>query len=224
VAVLVAAPGVSSRVSVPPHERRLADSRFAGLPHFPQPWAASIWAFVQHTTKEVEMKALTTKLFERAMAGREAPEEGLKMWRDAAQAQIDEPVIDACIFARPYSYGASTLAGHTGVLGSMLLRKSREIRAGGLPEHFILAVTADKVIALKRTMKAGDPVGQPGPEVARWNRSDLKVTWRDGGYLYKVTLESPSEGEKVESSVGKSPLSESFLELLADASLKQAAA
>jgi hypothetical protein len=107
----------------------------------------------------------------------------------------------------------------------MLLRKSREIRAGGLPEHFILAVTAHEVIALERKMKMGrDQLGQPGPEVARWNRSDLKVTWRDGGYLYKVTLESLSEGEKVEISVGKSPLSESFLELLADPSLSQAAA
>jgi hypothetical protein len=102
---------------------------------------------------------------------------------------------------------------------TMLLRKSREMRAGGLPEHFILAVTDENVIVLRRTMKArGGPLGQPGEEVARWRRSDLKVSSSNGGYLLKVTLESPSENEKVQASVGSSPLSESFVALLGDPS------
>ena len=169
------------------------------------------------------MKSLTTMLAQRAAPA--APAEGLKMWRDAAQAQIDEPVIDACIFSRPASYGASALASHTGGLGVMLLRKSREIRAGGLPEHFILAVTGDEVIALGRKMKArGGPTGEPGEEVARWKRSDVAVTWRSAGYLLNVLIESPSEGEKVKCSVANSPLSESFLALLADPAVDRAAA
>jgi hypothetical protein len=160
------------------------------------------------------MKALTTKLYERA-AAKQAPAEGLQVWREAAQAQIDEPVIDACLFTRPYSYGASQLASHTGGLATMLLKKSREVRAGGLPEHFILAVTADDVIALRRTMKMrGGQTGVPGEEVARWKRSDLKVSSSNGGYVLKVTIESPSEGERVQCSVGMSPLSESFVDLL----------
>src|SRR4051812_2519989 len=163
------------------------------------------------------MKALTTMLVERAMAKQPVPEDGLKVWRDAAQAQIDEPVIDACIFTRPASHGASLLASHTGGLSTMLLKKSREMRAGGLPEHFILAVTAGEVIALRRTMKArGGPTGEPGEEVARWKRSDLNVSWSDAGYLIKVTIESPTESEKVKCQVAKSPLSEPFLALLAD--------
>jgi hypothetical protein len=168
------------------------------------------------------MKALTTMLAQRA--AQPAPAEGLKVWRDAAQAQVDDPVIDACLFSRPASYGASTLASHTGGLATMLLRKSREIRAGGLPEHFILAVTADEVIALRRTMKArGGTLGEPGEEVARWRRSDLNVSSRNGGYLLKVTLESPSEDEKVQCTVGSSPLSESFVALLADPARSTAA-
>jgi hypothetical protein len=163
------------------------------------------------------MKALTTMLAQRVMPA--APAEGLKVWSDAAQAQIAEPVIDACLFSRPASYGASALASHTGGLSTMLLRKSREIRAGGLPEHFILAVTADDVIALRRTMKArGGSLGIPGDEVARWKRSDLDVSSSNGGYLLKVTIQSPSEGEKVQCTVGSSPLSESFVALLADPS------
>ena len=163
------------------------------------------------------MKALTTKLYERA--AKPAPAEGLKLWRDAAQAQIDEPVIDACLFSRPYSYGGSQVASHAGGLATMLLRKSREMRAGGLPEHFVLAVTADEVIALRRTMKTrGGPLGVPGEEVARWKRSDLKVSSSNGGYLLKVTIESPSEDEKVQCTVGSSPLSESFVDLLGNPS------
>jgi hypothetical protein len=40
-----------------------------------------------------------------------------------------------------------------------------------------------------------------------------------GGMLFKVTIESPSEGETVHCSVGNSPLSEEFLGLLADAAV-----
>ena len=169
------------------------------------------------------MKALTTMLAERMTPP--PPEEGLKLWRDAAQEQIPEPVIDACIFARPASYGATALASHGGALTGMLLRKSREIRAGGLPEHFILAVTAGEVIALGRKMTSrGGPTGKPGEEVARWKRSDIDVTWREGGYLLKVTIASPSEAEKVQCTVANSPLSVSFLELLANPARLEAAA
>src|SRR4051794_18356929 len=80
------------------------------------------------------MKALTTMLAERAMAKMEQPADGLKEWRDAAQAQITEPVVDACLFSRPASYAANAVASHSGPLVGMLLRKSREIRAGGLPQ------------------------------------------------------------------------------------------
>jgi hypothetical protein len=161
------------------------------------------------------MKALTTMLAERA--ARPAPAEGLKVWREAAQAQIDETVIDACIFSRPTNYAANVAARNSGLLAGMLLRKTQEIRAGGLPHHFILAVTAEDVIALRRTMKArGGMLGEPGEEVARWRRCDLHVTWKDGGPVTNVTIESPTEDEKVQCCVGKSPLSESFLRLLAD--------
>ena len=55
----------------------------------------------------VGMKALTTMLAERAMEKMEQPVDGLKEWRDAAQAQVSEPVIDACLFSRPTSYAGN---------------------------------------------------------------------------------------------------------------------
>jgi hypothetical protein len=161
------------------------------------------------------MKAPTTMLAERAMAQMEQPADGLKEWRDAAQAQITEPVIDACLFSRPANYAANVVASHSGPIVGILLRKSRKIRSGGLPEHFMLAVTADEVVALERRMTVrGGPVGKPGSEVARWKRSDVGVTWTPWGYKLKVTI--VVEGEVYKTSVVKHPLSESFLRLLSD--------
>jgi hypothetical protein len=161
------------------------------------------------------MKMLTTKLAERAMAKMDQPVEGLKEWRDAAAQQIDEPVVDACLFTRPTSYGANALASHSGPVFGMLLRKTREIRAGGLPPHFLIAVTEREVVVLERVVTPrGGPIGQPGGEVARWQRTDVGVTWTAAGYLLKVTL--AAHGERHECAVTKAPLSEAFLCLLSD--------
>lgn len=169
------------------------------------------------------MKALTTLLAERAMAKMEQPADGLKEWRDAAQAQITERVIDACLFTRPTSYAGNAVASHSGPIVGMLLRKSREIRAGGLPQHFVLAVTDGEVVALERVMKArGGSMGEPGGEVARWKRSQVSVSWTPAGYLLKVTI--VAAGEVYECSVVKHDLTESFLRLLSDPENMRAAA
>jgi hypothetical protein len=169
------------------------------------------------------MKALTTMLAQRAMAKMEQPADGLKEWRDSAQAQISEPVIDACLFSRPTSYAGNALASHSGPIVGMLLRKSREIRAGGLPQHFVLAVTDREVVVLERVMTArGGPMGQAGGEVVRWKRSDVGVSYGIAGYLLKVTL--VARGEIYECTVVKHDLTEAFLHLLADPENKRAAA
>ena len=161
------------------------------------------------------MKALTTMLAERAMSQMEQPADGLKDWRDAAQAQITETVIDASLFSRPASYGANVVASHSGPIVGLLLRQSRKIRAGGLPPHFVLAVTEDQVVALERKMTArGGSTGKPGGEVARWKRSDVGVTWRLSGYLLKVTL--VAESEVYQCQIVNHPLNEAFLRLLSD--------
>jgi hypothetical protein len=141
--------------------------------------------------------------------------DGMQMWRDAAQAQITDPVIAACIFSRPSNYLESKAASNLGLLAHLALKKSREVRAGGLPQHFIIAVTQDHVIALGRKMKAGrNLLGEPGEEAARWDRSTLRASWTRGnlGYTYDVTLEAG--GQSVECSVGLCAESEEFLRLL----------
>jgi hypothetical protein len=161
------------------------------------------------------MKAPTTLLAERAMATMQQPVDGLKEWRDAAQAQITEPVIDACLFSRPMNYGANVIASHSGPLVGLLLRQSRKIRAGGLPEHFILAVTEHEVVALQRKMGAwSGPTGKPGGEVARWKRSDVGVQWETSGWKLNVTI--VAAGEVYKCMVVKHDVNEAFLRLLSE--------
>lgn len=156
------------------------------------------------------MKALTTVLAERAMANMDEPEDGLGAWREAAEEQLGEPVLDACLLTRPTSYAGNAMASHSGPLVGMLLRKSREIRSGGLPPHFLLAVTADEVVVLERVMKArGGALGRPGAEIARWRRDDLSVSWKPFGFLLKVTI--VAGGEQHECSATKHRLVEQFL-------------
>jgi hypothetical protein len=148
----------------------------------------------------------------------------LDVYRDAVQPHIDEPVIAACLFSRQ-GLMSEKAAGHFGALPYVLARKRSQTRASGLPQHFIVAVTADRVYAFetKIGMKTGT-AGEVRGEVARWDRAALHVTSAPekstGGLTLKVTIESPGEEEKVQCSVGRHELSEDFLRLLSDPSAK----
>ena len=62
----------------------------------------------------------------------------------------------------------------------------------------------------------GGATGKPGPEVARWQRDGLQVSWKDGGYLYNARILAPETEDDVQCCVGMGPLSEDFLRLLSD--------
>jgi hypothetical protein len=149
----------------------------------------------------------------------EAAEKGIEIYREAIQPLVDEPVLAACPFARQ-GMMTDKLAGQFGALPYALARKRQKSRAGGLPEHFIVAVTAERVYAFERKVKGRDPIGQVGGEVGRWERAALRVSSRSdrsaGGMLLNVKIESPAAGEAVNCSVGRSAESEEFLALLAD--------
>ena len=149
----------------------------------------------------------------------------LDIYKDAVQPHIDEPVIAACLFSRQ-GLMSEKAAGKFGALSYMGARKRSEMRAGGLPQHFILAVTDERVYAFETKVGMRNPngAGDVRDEVARWERSALRVssspTKSTGGLTINVTLESPDEGETVQCSVGKHPLSEDFLRLLSDPTAK----
>jgi hypothetical protein len=169
------------------------------------------------------MKSLTTRLAERAMSKQEMPQDPLAPMREAATAQLGAPVLDAALFTRQSNDAAKRVAGSAtfgGPLARMALKKFEQTRAGGLPQHFLLAVTTDEVVALERTLgtRATAPAGEPGAEVARWRRTDLEVRVEDKGYMLNVTLSSPAKDEKVECAVVKITATEDFVALLGDAS------
>jgi hypothetical protein len=188
-------------------------------------WRDGAWAQIRRRSsfhgQEITMKSLTTMLAARATM--QAPADGLKVWRDVAATRVHEPIVDACVFSRPSNYAAQKVASKFGVLGNMAMRKAQEVRAGGLPQHFILVVTANDVIALQHQSGGGADPSSVGTEVARWQRSTLQVTYKPGGYLFNVVIAANGDNEEVECCVGNSPLSESFIGLLTDPARDSAA-
>lgn len=146
-----------------------------------------------------------------------AAEKGIEVYREVVQPALAEPVIAACLFSRQ-GMMSNKLAGHFGALPYALARKRQKSRAGGLPQHFILAVTADRVHAVEQRLSARNPIGEAGEVQASWDRASLRVSSKPdrttGGLLLNVCLE-PAGGDLVNCSVGRSPESEEFLALLA---------
>src|SRR6476646_3930625 len=122
------------------------------------------------TSTEVGMR-FPTSIRSAAAAPAQTADEYMDALREAAQSRIEEPVIAALGFAHQ-GMMSKKLVGHFGALPYLVARKHHEMRAGGLPQHFLLAITADRVYAIEHRVRANrDPVGEIGDEVARWDRS-----------------------------------------------------
>ena len=127
-------------------------------------------------------------------------------------AHIGEPLIAACPFSRRGQM-TQKFASKFGALAYLSARQHAKSKAGGLPEHFYLAVTDEDVRAIgyKLGMTGKEPLGE---EVAVWRRDALEVEARPSSLWIDVTLGSPSEGERVDCRVGSAPASQAFVELL----------
>jgi hypothetical protein len=134
-------------------------------------------------------------------------------YRDAAQEKLPgEQVEAAWLFYRTGGYAGLAL-GPLSPLAAIVARTIGKKRAGGLPNQFVLALTPTKVHALK--CRPSGTKAKVGEELAVWDRAGLRVGVRDAAVNVEVTLESPSEDEKVVCSTGKDATSREFLELLA---------
>jgi len=127
-------------------------------------------------------------------------------------AHIGEPLIAACPFSRRGQM-TQKFAGKFGALAYLSARQHAKSKAGGLPEHFYLAVTDEDVRAIgyKLGMTGKETLGE---EVAVWRRDALEVEARPSSLWIDVTRGSPSEGERVDCRVGSAPASQAFVELL----------
>lgn len=101
-----------------------------------------------------------------------------------------------------------------GMLGRSISKKVNKQRAGGLPEHFVLAVTADQAIVIEYKL-AGRKRKLIG-EVTRWKRDGLSVGWsKVGPYMLHVTIGVAGEDETFNIGAGDAPCTQAFLTLLA---------
>jgi hypothetical protein len=128
-------------------------------------------------------------------------------------AHLSEPLIAACPFARRGQMTQKFAGKFGGTIAYLGARQHAKMKAGGLPEHFYLAVTDDHVhaIAYRLGMTGKETLGE---EVAVWRREDFRVEARPSRLWIDVTLRSPGEGERVECRVGAAPAAEAFVELL----------
>jgi hypothetical protein len=134
---------------------------------------------------------------------------------------IGRPLIAACPFARRGQITQKG-AGKFGVVAYLAARQYAKAKAGGLPEHFFLAVTDEHVHAVGYKIGLGGNQTL-GEEVAVWRREDLQVEARPSRFWIDVTLSSPAEDERVECRVGAAPAAEAFVQLLQSRPVKQAA-
>jgi hypothetical protein len=133
-------------------------------------------------------------------------------WAERNRARVEEkagaPVLAYSVFYRSGSFGAMA-AQRVSPLAASAIKLIGKKKAGGLPPHFILAVTADKVHAYKYKQSRSDI--KVGDEVAVWDRSALRVSARETAMTMRVTIESPAEGERVQCDTGKAEITDRFL-------------
>jgi hypothetical protein len=137
-------------------------------------------------------------------------------------AHIGEPLIAACPFSRRGQMTQKFAGKFGGAVAYLGARQHAKMKAGGLPEHFYLAVTGDHVRAIgyKLGLTGKETLGE---EVAVWRRADLEVEASPSSLWIDVTLASPGEGERVECRVGAAPASTAFVDLLKTRPMEQAA-
>lgn len=137
-------------------------------------------------------------------------------------AHVGEPLVAACPFSRRGMITEKFAGKFGGAIAYLGARQLAKTKAGGLPEHFYLAVTDEHVRAIgyKLGMTGKETLGE---EVAAWRRADLEVSASPSSLWIDVTLASPSEGERVDCRVGMARASEAFVRLLQSGPAKRAA-
>jgi hypothetical protein len=128
-------------------------------------------------------------------------------------AHVGEPLVAACPFARRGQMTQKFAGKFGGAVGYLAAKQHAKSKAGGLPEHFYLAVTTEHVRAIgyKLGLTGKETLGE---EVAAWRRDDLQVAASPSSLWIDVTLASPDEGERVDCRVGAAPASKAFVRLL----------
>ena len=122
----------------------------------------------------------------------------------------DEQVLAAVQVARGGGWTALGLSQVSG-LGAIAAMMRGKKRAGGLPQMFLLAVTEERVYALGLPKMSSGLSVRAVKELARWERSGVRVTSRSLAIGAEIVIESDREDERVECQGPDGELTERFV-------------
>jgi hypothetical protein len=151
----------------------------------------------------------------------EMSDEQVVEWRqkclDLVAPRVDgEEVLSAAALRR--GGAAASMVASKAQLGGLVyagIKLLNKKKAGGLPERVMLAVTPDKLYAFKLGFKGRDY--KVGDEVGVWERAGLKASTERKSGMTALTIESPTEGEKVTLvgvGVKDDPISQELMQVL----------
>ena len=129
-----------------------------------------------------------------------------------------EELVAAGAFRRGGASGSYAASKAGGGLVYAAVSLGRKKKAGGLPDKVLLALTPDNLYAYK--LKTGRKGYAAEKEVARWQRSGLRISSEQKMGLTNLTIESPAEGEKVTIvpiGVKDDPVNVEFIDMLEQA-------
>jgi hypothetical protein len=132
-------------------------------------------------------------------------------WEERNRARVEEktgaPVIAYSTFYRTGSWGEMGLEHVSGLAKTAVKLWGRK-KAGGLPPHFILAITEDRLHAFK--YKARRDVIEVQEEVAVWDRSAIRASAQETSLTMRLTIESP-DGDSMVCDSSKADITSRFL-------------
>ena len=119
-------------------------------------------------------------------------------WDQAAADFLGEPVHACAQGTRTRSWSSMALMQVSGAAGMVQMMRGKK-KAAGLPQLFLVAVTADKlhILALpKMNWNVKSP--KATKELAVWNLSDITLSTASAFSAIKLIIDAPAEGEHVE--------------------------
>jgi hypothetical protein len=135
-----------------------------------------------------------------------------------ARERVTDPIVSAAMLRRG---GAATRMGiSSGQLGGIAYAASSlfsKKKAGGLPDKVFFVATPTELLAYKAKVKGRG--WKLGDEVARWDRSAITASTEQKMGMTMLTIESPSEGERVTMApigVRDDPVSLELMQVLKD--------
>ena len=128
--------------------------------------------------------------------------------RPRVEAKTGAPVLAYSTFYRTGSWGQMGME-HVSPLAKSAMKMIGKRKAGGLPPHFILALTADRLYAFK--YKPRRDVIEVGDEVASWDRAAITASVAETSLTMRLTINSPADGSKTVCDTGKADITDRFL-------------